>query len=216
LVKNYNNGLAFSVWSIRLLNLFSFQGLRSILIVFIITNDVTDEVYVGTTKDSVEERWKQYQEAAELDHTAARLFKDIRDFGAKSFTPSEYAVAFDREDLKDLFEEAMEEYQGTSLVGVKTIKPKPVKVAAPKKTAVKKATTKSKTSGGPVTTKVVKPKVASGRTNSAAKERAIKEAIAEEKADRESKKLMKASSEAQEMRDIMARLDNRGSTLKKR
>jgi hypothetical protein len=199
-----------------MLNLFPFQGLRSILIVFIITNDVTDEVYVGTTKDSVEERWQQYREAAELDPTAARLFKDIRDFGAKSFTPSEYAVAFDREDLKDLFEEAMEEHQGTSLVGVKTIKPKPVKVAAPKKTAVKKATTKSKTSDGAVTTKIVKPKVASGRTNSAAKERAIKEAIAEEKAERESKKLMKASSEAQEMRDIMARLDNRGSTLKKR
>jgi hypothetical protein len=102
------------------------------------------------------------------------------------------------------------------LVGVKTIKPKPVNVAAPKKIAVKKATTKSKSSGGAVTTKVVKPKVASGRTNSAAKERNIKEAIAEEKAERESKKLMKASSEAQEMRDIMARLDNRGSTLKKR
>jgi hypothetical protein len=199
-----------------MLNLFSFQGLRSILIVFIITNDVTDEVYVGTTKDSVEERWKQYQEAAELDHTAARLFKDIRDFGVKSFTPSEYAVAFDREDLKDLFEEAMEEHQGISLVGVKTIKPKPVKVATPKKTVVKKSTTKSKTSDGTVTTKIIKPKVASGRTNSATKERAIKEAIAEEKAERESKKLMKASSEAQEMRDIMARLDNRGSTLKKR
>tara|TARA_R110001583_G_scaffold30695_2_gene105757 strand:- start:184 stop:783 length:600 start_codon:yes stop_codon:yes gene_type:complete len=199
-----------------MLNLFPIQDLRSILIVFIITNDVTDEVYVGTTKDSVEERWKQYQEAAALDHTAARLFKDIRDFGAKSFTPSEYAVAFDREDLKDLFEEAMEEHQGISLVGVKTTKPKPVKVAAPKKAAVKKPTIKSKTSGGPVTTKIVKPKVASGRTNSAAKERAIKEAIAEEKAERESKKLMKASAEAQEMRDIMARLDNRGSTLKKR
>ena len=199
-----------------MLNLFPIQDLRSILIVFIITNDVTDEVYVGTTKDSVEERWKQYQEAAALDHTAARLFKDIRDFGAKSFTPSEYAVAFDREDLKDLFEEAMEEHQGIRLVGVKTTKPKPVKVAAPKKAAVKKPTIKSKTSGGPVTTKIVKPKVASGRTNSAAKERAIKEAIAEEKAERESKKLMKASAEAQEMRDIMARLDNRGSTLKKR
>ena len=199
-----------------MLNLFPIQDLRSILIVFIITNDVTDEVYVGTTKDSVEERWKQYQEAAALDHTAARLFKDIRDFGAKSFTASEYAVAFDREDLKDLFEEAMEEHQGISLVGVKTTKPKPVKVAAPKKTAVKKPTTNSKTSGGPVTTKIVKPKVASGRTNSAAKERAIKEAIAEEKAERESKKLMKASAEAQEMREIMARLDNRGSTLKKR
>ncbi len=184
------------------------------MIVFTITNEVTDEVYVGTTKDSVDERWKQYQEAAKLDHTAARLFKDIRDFGAKSFTPAEYAVAYDREDLKDLFEEAMDEHEGISLVGVKTTKPKPVKVAAPKKAAVKKPAVKSNT--GAATSKIIKPKVASGRTNSAAKERAIKEAIAEEKAERESKKLAKAAAEAQEMRDIMARLDNRGSTLKKR
>lgn len=185
------------------------------MIVFTITNDVTDEVYVGTTKDSVEERWKQYQEAAKLDHTAARLFKDIRDFGAEKFTISEFAAAYDREDLKDMFDEAMDEFNGISLVGVKTTKPKPVKVASVKKTAVKKATT-SRTAGGPVTTKIVKPKLASGRTNSAAKERAIKEAIAEEKAERESQKLAKAAAEAQEMRDIMARLDNRGSTLKKR
>lgn len=188
------------------------------MIVFTITNDVTDEVYVGTTKDSVEERWQQYQEAAKLDHTAARLFKDIRDFGAKSFTASEYAVAFDREDLKDLFEEAMDEHQGISLVGVKTTKPKPVKVAAPKKAAVKKPTTaaKARNAHGPVTTILPKPKISSGRTNSAAKERAIKEAIAEEKAERESKKLAKAAAEAKEMREIMARLDSRGSTLKKR
>lgn len=185
------------------------------MIVFTITNDVTDEVYVGTTKDSVEERWKQYQEAAKLDHTAARLFKDIRDFGAEKFTVSEFAAAYDREDLKDMFDEAMDEFNGISLVGVKTTKPKPVKVAPVKKTAVKKATT-SRTASGPVTTKIVKPKLASGRTNSAAKERAIKEAIAEEKAERESQKLAKAAAEAQEMRDIMARLDNRGSSLKKR
>jgi hypothetical protein len=191
--------------------------LRSILIVFTITNDVTDETYVGTTKDSVDERWKQYQEAAKLDHTAARLFKDIRDFGAKSFTPAEYAVAYDREDLKDLFEEAMDEHQGISLVGVKTTKPKPVKVAAPKKAAPKKTTAaKARNAHGPVTTILVKPKISSGRTNSAAKERAIKEAISEEKAERESLKLAKAAAEAQEMRDIMARLDNRGSSLKKR
>jgi paraquat-inducible protein B len=188
--------------------------LRSILIVFTITNNVTDEVYVGTTVDNVEERWQQYQEAAKSDHTAAALFKDIRDFGAKSFTASEYAVAFDREDLKDLFEEALDEYQGTSLVGVKTIPPKPMK-AVTKKTTTKKATTRPKTSGA-VKTKIVKPKVASGRTNSAAKERAIKEAIAEEKAERESVKIAKASAEAQEMRDIMLRLDSRGSGNKKR
>lgn len=185
------------------------------MIVFTLTNDVTDEVYVGTTKDSVDERWQQYQEAAKLDHTAARLFKDIRDFGADKFTASEYAVAYDREDLKDMFEEAMDEFNGISLVGVKTTKPKPVKVTAPKKSITKKSTTSARSSET-VSTKLVKPKLSSGRTNSAAKERAIKEAIAEEKAERESQKLMKAAAEAQEMRDIMMRLDSRGSSLKKR
>lgn len=195
--------------------------MRPILIVFTLTNDVTDEVFVGTTKDSVEERWKQYQDAAKLDHTAARLFKDIRDFGADKFTISEYAAAYDREDLKDMFEEAMDEFNGISLVGVKTTKPKPVKAVA-KKIAAKKSTTtrttsaKATTSNAHIATKLVKEKVSTGRTNSAAKERAIKEAIAEEKAERESQKLAKAAAEAQEMRDIMARLDNRGSTLKKR
>jgi predicted nucleotidyltransferase len=198
-----------------MLNLFSHQELRSILIVFTITNDVTDEVYVGTTKDSVEERWKQYQEAAKLDHTAARLFKDIRDFGAEKFTPCEYAVAYDREDLKDMFEEAMDEFNGISLVGVKTTKPKPAKVATPKKTITARTASPARTTST-TTTKIAKPKVSPGRTNSAAKERAIKEAIAEEKAQREAEKLARAAAEAKEMREIMARLDSRGSTLKKR
>lgn len=191
------------------------------MIVFTIINDVTDEVYIGTTTDSVENRWLQYQEAAKQDHTAARLFKDIRDFGAEKFTASEYAVAYDREDLKDMFEEAMEEYSGISLVGIKTTKPKVAKPTASnltaKKTAIKKSAVKSTSTKKTATSpKIVKEKLAAGRTNSAAKERAIKEAIAEEKAERETKKLAKAAAEAKEMREIMARLDNRGSTLKKR
>lgn len=184
------------------------------MIVFTLTNDVTDEVYVGTTKDSVEERWKQYQESAIIDHTAARLFKDIRDFGAKNFTVTEYAVAYDREDMKDMFDAAMEEHNGISLVGVKAIKPKPEKVVAPKKAVAKKTVTPTRSKN--VATKVAKPKISSGRTGSAAKERAIKEAIALEKAEREQAKLAQAAAEAKEMREIMARLDAKGSTLKKR
>lgn len=200
-----------------MLGLFSInQHLRSILIVFTLTNEVTDEVYVGTTKDSVEERWKQYQESAIIDHKAARLFKDIRDFGAKNFTVTEYAVAYDREDMKDMFDAAMEEHNGISLVGVKTIKPKPEKPAAAKKAPLKKAATGSRPTPKTVTTKMAKPKISSGRTGSAAKERAIKEAIALEKAEREQAKLAQAAAEAKEMREIMARLDARGSTLKKR
>ena len=188
------------------------------MIVFTLTNDITDEVYVGTTKISVEERWKQYQEAAKLDHTAARLFKDIRDFGADKFTASEYAVAYDREDLKDMFEEAIEEFNGISLVGIKTTKPKPITKPTAKKASPlqKKSLSTTTSTTRKAKPKIVKEKVSTGRTNSAAKERAIKEAIAEEKANRETAKLTRAAAEAKEMRDIMARLDSRGSTLKKR
>lgn len=186
------------------------------MIVFTITNDITQQVFVGTTKDSVDERWKQLQSAAEEDYKAAAFFKDIRDFGARNFTASEYAVAYDRQDLKDLFEEAMDEHQGTSLVGIKTVKPKPVAAPSKKKTVAAKTAASKTKAASKVTTKRSTPKIASGRTTNAAKERAIKEAIAEEKAQRDSLKSTQAIAEAAEMRAIMAKLDAKGSTLKKR
>ena len=190
------------------------------MIVFTITNTVTDEVFVGTTKDSVEERWSQFV-AAHTQDLKVKLYKDIRDYGVKAFEVDEYAVAFDRADQKDLFDEAMMQYDGISLVGVKTTKPKPVVAkAAPKakRGGTTKRATNSDREAGPVISIPIPKKeaVASGRTKNSAKEKSIKEAIEAEKAEREATDRLRQSQQAQEMREIMARLDSRGSTLKRR
>lgn len=213
---------------------------------------MTKTVYIGTTKDSIEERWAQYQMAMDLP-IKAPLYKDMRDLGLDCFTVEEYAIAESREELAELYEEAMIQYDGTSLKGVKTTigkstlgasanlkakssaKGKPAEQVPPvrKESAItspmsqnsfgshniSRITTKSKSIGtesATVTTKVVKPKLASGRTGSAAREKNIKEAINQEKQQREMLKSEQIAQQADEMKAIMARLDSRGSTLKKR
>ena len=190
------------------------------MIVFTITNTVTDEVFVGTTKDSAEERWKQFVTAHTQD-LKVKLYKDIRDFGVKAFEVDEYAVAFDRADLKDLFDEAMMQYDGISLVGVKTTAPKPVAAKVAKKAPAKrKSSARADTQHGEVISipvpKAAKETISSGRTKNSAKEKLIKEAIETEKAEREALERTRQAQQAQEMKDIMARLDARGSTLKRR
>jgi len=190
------------------------------LIVFTITNTVTDEVFVGTTKDSAEARWEQFV-AAHTQDLKVKLYKDIRDFGVKAFEVDEYAVAFDRADLKDLFDEAMMQYDGISLVGVKTTAPKPVAAKPSKKAPAKRKTSaRADTQHGEVISipvpKAAKESISSGRTKNSAKEKAIKEAIELEKAEREAQDRMRQAQQANEMREIMARLDARGSTLKRR
>ncbi len=89
------------------------------MLVFTLTNNITEDVWVGTCKDSSDERFMQFQEAMALG-IKAQFYKDLRDFGVQNFTVEDYAVAHDREDLKDLFAEAMETYEGRTLVGIKT------------------------------------------------------------------------------------------------
>ncbi|MGB1239864.1 MAG: GIY-YIG nuclease family protein [Pseudomonadales bacterium] len=193
------------------------------MIVYTIANSVTDTVYVGTTTSSVEERWAQLQLAAELA-IKAPLYKDIRDFGSDCFTVEEYAVADSREALGELFEEAMLQYDGTSLKGLKTSGPKQAAsnisssiatagveriVAAASKVAERPAISVA-------SAPVAKPKMASGRTGSATRERNIKEGIERDRQAREALKSQQIAEQADEMKAIMARLDARGSTLRRR
>lgn len=194
------------------------------MIVFTITNNITDDVWVGTCKDSSDERFQQFQEAMALG-IKHRFYKDLSDFGVQNFTVDDYAVAEDRADLKDLFDEAMETYEGKSLVGVKTTlgktsiaKAAPLKssVSVAKKTVATPSGMSNQSSQRRVAAKPVKEKLANGRTGSAKKEKEIKERIAAEKADREAAKSKQIMEQADEMAAILARLDSRGSTLRKR
>jgi hypothetical protein len=197
------------------------------MIVFTITNNTTEDVWVGTCKDSSDERFQQYQEAMALG-VKHQFYKDLSDFGVQNFTVDDFAVAHDREELKDIFDEAMESYEGRSLVGVKTSLGKtsiaqsaPLKSSKPKTrltgtgSGIKTAAA-ARPGASRAIAKPVKEKLSSGRTGSAAKERLIKEQLANEKAERDSLKSKHVLEQADEMKAILAGLDARGSTLKKR
>ena len=197
------------------------------MLVFTITNNITEDVWVGTCKDSSDERFEQFQEAMALG-IKSQFYKDLRDFSVQNFTVEDFAVAEDREELKDLFTEAMETYNGRTLVGIKTSLGKTsIAAMAPLKSSVKipkrpvssaalaiskAASTKPKRTP----TKAVIEKVSSGRTGNAAKERLIKEKLADEKAQRAQLKSRQVMDQADEMAAIMARLDSRGSTAGKK
>ena len=89
------------------------------MLVYTLTNNITGDVWVGTCKDSSDERFMQFQEAMALG-VKEKIYKDLRDFGVQNFTVEDYALAYDREELKDIFDEAMDTYNGKSLIGVKT------------------------------------------------------------------------------------------------
>jgi 6-pyruvoyl-tetrahydropterin synthase len=193
------------------------------MLVFTITNNITEDVWVGTCKDSSDERFEQFQEAMALG-IKAQIYKDFRDFGVQNFTVEDFAVAEDREELKDLFSEAMETYDGRSLVGIKTSLGKTsIATMAPLKSSVKAikrtvSTTARKTTAtvSKTTTKASSEKISSGRTNNSTKEKLIKEQLNEEKAQRAQVKNRQVMEQADEMAAIMAKLDSRGSTAGKK
>ncbi|MCX2780367.1 GIY-YIG nuclease family protein [Microbulbifer thermotolerans] len=191
------------------------------MIVFTLVNERTDEVWVGTTREGVspEARFKQFQEALALgiDHP---FYEELKTFGPDAFSVNMFAAAEDPAELKMYLEEALETYGGKSLAGIKTVRPGTTNASLTPKpksrsasTAARKSATQGKSRAG---TKPIKEKLSSGRTGSAAKERRIKEAIEAEKAAIAAAKAKQAAEEAAEMRAIMARLDARGSTLRKR
>jgi len=225
-----------------------FSNKRNILIVFTIKNTRTDNVYVGTTKDSIDERWAVYQLAKDLP-IEAPLYSEMRKYGVVCFTIEEYDFAETREELAELFAEAMTQFDGISLKGTKTSMPRTAvyptsegavpKVKAEPKVAVKKETstqsvvktvvepralsavqatakTRSNLSHTESADPKVKLKLATGRTGSAIKEKRIKEAIALEKQERAAKKSKQIQEQSDEMKSILANLDARGSTLRKR
>jgi hypothetical protein len=218
------------------------------LIVFTIKSSSTDTVYVGTTKDSIDERWALYQLAKDLP-LEAPLYSDMRKHGVVCFSIEEYDFAETRQELAQMFDDAMVQYNGVSLKGMKTSMPRtavyPTSEGAPPKpkVAVKK---NEKSAGDEIDAKLssilqrsdknaefrvasvkrqtqveeFKPgeklKLATGRTGSAIKEKKIKESIALEKQQRAALKQKQVAEQADEMKAILANLDSRGSTLRKR
>lgn len=98
----------------------------NILIIFTITNTVSKQVYVGSTRNDIDAHWETLLIAAESG-VEAELYNDIRTAGAHSFALSEYGFADNLSEARELTADALETFNGKSLQGLIT-KPKPSKV----------------------------------------------------------------------------------------
>lgn len=106
------------------------------MIIFTITNSITDQVYVGSTRNSIDNRWEEILVAAEsgLEHP---LFDDIREHSPQQFAIAEWAIAEDLQDMRELTREAIEIHNAVGLQGMRTTAPV---VKAPRKSAKKERT----------------------------------------------------------------------------
>lgn len=191
------------------------------MIVFTLVNEATDDVWVGTAREGVspEARFRQFQNALELG-IAHPFYEELKKFGPDAFSVNLFAAAEDPTELKMFMEEALEAYDGKSLAGIKTVLPSTPKASpSPRPKPRSKAAVTGKTpakSHSRTNSRAAGEKLPSGRTGSAAKEKKIKEAIEAEKAAITAAKTKRAEEEADEMKAILAGLDARGSTLRKR
>ena len=89
------------------------------LIIFTVTNKVTSQVYVGSTRNDLASQWEKMLAAADqnLDFP---LYREIRMHGCDCFQVEEWDFTDDRGELAQLEREALEVFNAKSLKGYKT------------------------------------------------------------------------------------------------
>lgn len=109
------------------------------LIIFTVTNQVTGQVYVGSTRNDLESQWEKMVAAAEnnMDYP---LYREIRTQGAEHFTVEVWDCTDDRQELALLEEEALTTLNARSLKGYKTstVKIQPKKKVRQRKSPIEK------------------------------------------------------------------------------
>ncbi|WP_163835149.1 GIY-YIG nuclease family protein [Spartinivicinus ruber] len=108
------------------------------MIIFTITNKVTGQVFVGSTRNSLESQWAKIVSAAEqgLDYP---LYNQICRYGDDQFDVEEWDYAETRDELLALEQEAVDSLQAESLRGYKTaVNQRRVTTTAKKRTTTSK------------------------------------------------------------------------------
>ena len=90
-----------------------------LLIIFTVTNTLTDQIYVGSTRNDLEDQWEKMVAAAEQDLDYP-LYRDIRRYGTDIFHREVYDMAESRAELAELEQNAVQELNAISLRGHKT------------------------------------------------------------------------------------------------
>ncbi|WP_339671960.1 GIY-YIG nuclease family protein [Dasania marina] len=181
------------------------------MIIYTITNTITQQIYVGSTRECAYERWKQYLAAHNKDIDAA-LYRDMRQHGAENFSINESGFAYDMDEAREMVADTIATMDAINLQGMKTSAPALKAVISKKTTSVTRKAKPANSSSA----RSEKPKIATGRTGSSSKEKKIRDAIEQEKADRQEQRYRQIAAEADEMKAIMAKLDARTSGPAKR
>ncbi|WP_257279820.1 GIY-YIG nuclease family protein [Endozoicomonas sp. ISHI1] len=109
------------------------------MIIFIVTNKVTKQVFVGSTRNDLESQWEKMVAAAhqDLDYP---LYREIRIHGEDEFTVEEWDRAESREELAELEQDAINFFGAESLRGYKTstVKILPKKKKRQRKSSIEK------------------------------------------------------------------------------
>ena len=105
------------------------------MIIFTVTNKITSQVYVGSTRNDLLGQWDKMVAAAEqnLDYP---LYREIRMHGRDSFVVEEWDFTDSRHELNQLEREAIKIFNARSLKGYKT---SIIKIEPKKKTSVRKS-----------------------------------------------------------------------------
>ena len=90
-----------------------------LLIIFTVTNTLTHQIYVGSTRNDLEDQWEKMVAAAEQDLDYP-LYRDIRRYGTDIFHREVYDMAESRAELAELEQNAVQELNAISLRGHKT------------------------------------------------------------------------------------------------
>jgi colicin import membrane protein len=209
------------------------------MIVFTITHQTKDIIWVTSTRTTPEERWEQLiNQAQEMAQTGLHLegiFRQIDEDGVDSFTLNEWGFGENPTEIKQLMREAQMELGAQPLITGKMdhsqsprkklsdrqamdlLNSIEAKLDLPKTDKLPPSSSLSATrpkvtenkSLAKESSPQISQKLPTGRVSSAIKEKKIREAIEEEKAKRAATKSAEIARSAREMNHVIASIENR-------
>lgn len=209
------------------------------MFVFTVSDKLNQQVYVGSCRTDIESHWVLIMDQAQSG-AEGTLFESIRHNSQDNFEVEEWAYAENSRELKPLLDEAREATGAQPIrQQAKLYKPNVKREdinpdirrlfemveadleSEAEDDVVPVGEQSSSSKQEPATTTpdsvevAASDKVATGRTGSALKERRIKEALEQERDQRESHRHNQSTVEANAMREVMLRIEQRRQSQRK-
>lgn len=183
------------------------------MIAFTITNSITKQVYVGSTRNDIDAHWETLMIAAESG-VESPLYDDIRAHGPAHFDLAEWGVAEDLQELRELMQDAMATFNAISLQGLRT-KPKTssaFRISEQERKAEKNRQAKAE---GPLSVTAEKPAPPASATQKPLIEDAINPAetdmvaLARQRDAELEQRIVRERQQAREMAQVIAQIESR-------